>query len=286
MTSFFTILGARGTMSVSGRPFVRYGCHTTSFSLETEQGILVIDAGTGITALSDRLPKTGALPPITLLFTHFHLDHVVALPLFRPLYNARAQITLFADGRRDDPWRTTVQTIAGKPYWPVELRDSGARIRFQDLPDAADGLELHGVRVTWCPVRHPQQCLAYRLQTPERTIVIATDREHGHARMDDAFLAFCQDADVLIYDAQYLPAEYPAYRGWGHSTWEEGVRAAQEAGVRELILTHHDRDRSDDQLDAMVERAARLFPATRGAQEGLVVGRAAPVARAVAAQPA
>ncbi|MFC1461562.1 MBL fold metallo-hydrolase [Verrucomicrobiota bacterium] len=291
----FTIHGARGTMPISGREFLKYGGKTTCFSLETDQGVIIVDAGTGIVSLSDTLRQGPDGPPITILFMHFHLDHVIGLPVFVPLYDSQACITLMADANRVDDWQTSLQTIAGAPYWPLNLMKFGSHIQFHSLqdhgaPSQAPGcrqasgaqtdaqlkeqtgeMELYGTHISWCRVQHPQQCLAFRIKTPESCIVIATDREHGSKKLDECFLEFCRDADFLIYDAQYTPEEYPAHKGWGHGTWLEGTQLVKDAHVRELILTHHDQLRQDAEIDDMVSRARKVFPKTRGAHAGMVL---------------
>ncbi len=269
--SKFTIHGARGTIPAPGKDFLKYGGNTTCFSLKTDQGIIVIDAGTGISALDRSIPKGNETPQITLLFTHFHLDHVIGLPVFHSLCNPNADITVMSDPDRLDDWQTTLKTIVSEPYWPVNLMNFGAHMRCRNLDHKKGILELYGARISWCRVWHPQQCLAYRIQTPECVIVIATDTEHGNAKFDALFLEFCQNADFLIYDAHYTPEEYIAHKGWGHSTWKEGVRIAHEAHVRKLILTHHDQNRHDDQVDDMINLARKFFPETYGAYEGMVL---------------
>ena len=258
-------------MPVDGRQFARYGTQTTCFSLRTPQGLIVVDAGTGIISLSDRLQREAELPPITMLFTHFHLDHVIGLPLFQPLYRPQARITMMANPNRPGDWKRSLTTLIGKPYWPVSLPNCGARIRLQDLPAGRSAMRRHGLRISWCPVRHPQQCLAYRFDTANGRIVIATDHETGNSRLDENFLRFCRGADVLIIDAQYTPRELPAHRGWGHGSWLQAAAIAREAQVGELILTHHDRYRTDVHLDAIIRKARRLFPRTRAAREGMTL---------------
>jgi ribonuclease BN (tRNA processing enzyme) len=281
MTRGFTIHGARGSQPVWGRAFRRYNGNTTCFSLETAEGIVVIDAGTGIASLSGALARRPRVPPITLLFTHFHLDHVMGLSAFAPLSRRDARVTLMGCGAHAG-WRQMLQGVAGRPLWPVELLERGAAVRFATLsqngwagpphrPSAFPSLTLAGVRVSWCPVRHPQECLSYRLERPGFSVVIATDREHGDRRMDRRFLEFCRNADVLVHDAQYTPEEAPRRRGWGHSTWAQAARVAGEAGVRELILTSYDPGRTDTALDAMVAKARREFRATRGVGETLTL---------------
>ena len=267
----FSILGARGSMLVSGRECGRYGLHTTCMTMKTPQGLLAIDAGTGLPAtLNADEAKGGSVPPLTILFTHFHMDHVVGLPLLQTLYNSDASIRLMGDPRR--AWQASVRGFVGKPYWPVELLEADAAIELQDLPIASHALEIHGVRITWCPVWHPQECLAYRLEVDGKAYVVATDREHGHPDLDPPFVQFCRNADVLVHDAQYLPEEYPRHRGWGHSTFQAAAAVACTANVGRLLLTHHDCGRADDEVDRLVEQARLLFPNTEAAAEGMQLG--------------
>ena len=265
----FTIHGARGTMAVSGRAFNRYGGATTCFSLATGQGILIVDAGTGIIALGDQLMRQSDLPPITIMFTHFHLDHVIGLPLFKPLYRQGASITLMADPHRKENWPDCLRTLVAPPFWPLDLRRFGAAIRFQPLPRRNRRMRAYGVEIAWHPLRHPQQCLAYRLSIQKRSLIIATDHELDADAANGAFTDFCRGASVLIADAQYTPAEYSTQRGWGHGTWAACARLAAAAGVGKLILTHHDRRRRDSQIDRLVRQARRLFPATRAARSNM-----------------
>ncbi len=265
----FTIHGARGSMAVSGGAFDKYGGETTCFSLVARQGILIIDAGTGIIALGDRLMRQEWLPPITIMFTHFHLDHLIGLPLFKPLYRAGASITLMADPHREENWQNSLKTLLGPPFWPLKLERSGAAIRFQPLPKHGNCMRTNGIEIAWHSLRHPQQCLAYRLRTPNRSIVIATDHEQDAVAVDEGFTDFCRGAAALVADAQYTPAEYPAHRGWGHGTWYACALQAAAAGVGKLILTHHDLRRTDRQIDCIVRRARRIFPATHAARAGM-----------------
>lgn len=267
----FTIHGARGTMPISGRAFSRHGGETTCFSLATQRGLLIIDAGTGIIELGNQLMRQRKLPPITILFTHLHLDHVMGLPLFEPLYQQNAEITLMADPHRKEHWPHYLRTLIAPPFWPLNLRQTGANVRFKQLPQRNRHVEAYGVKIDWYPLRHPQQCLAYRLKTHQRTFVVATDHELDADTTDRTLPDFCRGASVLIADAQYTPAEYAARRGWGHSTWAACARLATTAGVNKLILTHHDCHRQDLQIDHLVNQAQRVFPATRAARSGMLI---------------
>lgn len=265
-----TIYGARGSQPVSGDAYRRYGGRTSCFSVELDGGILIIDAGTGLAVLGHELVRRAAIPPIRILLTHVHLDHVIGLPLFQPFFRRDARITLMGSRAHVGPWQAALSRIFGKPFWPVELADVEATVRFENL-SGSRARRLYGADVSWCPVQHPQGCLSYRIETSDGTLVVATDREHGHQRLDAAFVRFCHGADLLLHDAQYTPQELSRHRGWGHSTWEQAARAANAAGVRKLVLTSHDPGRSDAQIDRLVAHARRIFPNTHAASERLVI---------------
>lgn len=262
-----TIHGTRGSYPVCGRPYRRHGGHTPCLSLETGRGILVLDAGSGIASLSQSLRTRRRIPPITLLLTHVHLDHVMGLAAFHPLLVPGVAITVMADSRVLGNWPRAIQTLFRNPLWPINLWRAGARIRFRSLPRNSSSIRLDGLTIAWCPVKHPQGCVSYKLTAPDRTMVLATDREHGDPQMDRKFLKFCQGADLLIHDAQYSPEEFPRKKGWGHSTWKEAARVAAQAQVGKLLLSSHDPSRSDKEIDRFVKRARKIFPRTQAAKD-------------------
>jgi phosphoribosyl 1,2-cyclic phosphodiesterase len=270
MKPSFTIMGARGTLPVAGKHFEKYGGHTTCFCLKTSQGMIVIDAGTGISLIEER-PDEESLPA-ALLFTHFHLDHITALPFLKRLGNRQSSLKLMTDSSGNKDWQPALMNLFTFPYWPVKLTGMGARVEFNDLPAGSNHLELYGAHISWCPLSHPQGCFAYRLETAGKSVVIVTDHENGNdKKLDDALLRLCSKADFLVHDAQYTPEEMEKRRGWGHSSWREGAEFAGRAGVGELILTHHDFKRRDDEIDKIVETARAHFPKTRAACEKMIL---------------
>lgn len=267
----FVIRGTRGSMPVCGRQFLKHGGETTCFTFETNAGIVVVDSGTGISALNAVLTSITRLPPITVLFTHFHLDHIVGLPSFSAVYRSDADITFMADPARDDDWRASIRALVSGPYWPADILMSKSQKEYRDLPGRSGSMNVYGAEISWCPVFHPQRCLSYKVQTDDGSIVIATDHEHAPSDLSSGFLEFCRGADCLIYDAMYTPQEYVHKIGWGHGNWQQGVQLALEANVKELVLTHHDPNRTDEEIDRMVRTARQFFPNTRAATRNMVL---------------
>lgn len=263
------VFGARGSCPMYGPAYARYGGHTSCYSVETSRGLLIVDAGTGIVQLGAVLAQRKTLPPITVLLTHLHLDHVTGLAMFRPLFRPGVSIAVMAPPAILPQWQQAVKRLIAPPYWPVELQRMGANVTLHNLP--LRPTTVSGVQVSALSVQHPQGGVSYRLVAGDRTLVIGTDREHGAARADKAFLAFCQGADILVHDAQYTPAELATRRGWGHSTWAQAVQVAERVRAQRLILTSHDPRRTDDDIDRIVQRAQRGFPNTQGAAEGLLL---------------
>jgi ribonuclease BN (tRNA processing enzyme) len=132
-------------------------------------------------------------------------------------------------------------------------------------------VKLGDLKVTPFPLHHPQGAGGYRVESDGASIVYATDREHGHEKLDGVLREYAQDADILIHDAQYTPEEFPRFKGYGHSTWEEAVNVARECNVKHLVLFHHDPNRDDQAISSIVDQARAHFANTDGAREGLVL---------------
>jgi phosphoribosyl 1,2-cyclic phosphodiesterase len=280
--------GTRGSIASPGPQTVRYGGNTSCVEVGTHGGALIIlDAGTGLRALGAELMKG---PPRHghLLIGHTHWDHIQGFPFFAPLHNEEWEWDVYAPRGFDVSLRETLAGQMQYRYFPVSLENLGARVRFHDLLEGT--FDAQGVRVTAHYLNHPALTLGYRLEADGASVVYATDHEprsdraampsDGDSAIESSEIGhhdFVGGADLLIHDAQYLASEYPAKRGWGHSTIEYVVDVAQRARVRRLCLFHHDPCRSDDAVDALVESARERVRA-RGAsldifaaQEGATV---------------
>lgn len=227
-------------------PVPRAGGGTIAMLVEGSQGDQVIlDAGSGLLEL---LPAIR--PGAVLAMSHFHLDHLIGLPLLAP---KRPECILSA---RDDAGEI-LKRVFSPPVWPVDpvacpcMRWKGA-------------FEHGGLAVSFHPVAHPDGCHAIRVEerATGEILVLATDTEWG--RMSTAeresFAAFARGADRLYFDCAYLPDEIGPHRGWGHSTWQEAAEAARLCGARSLHPLHFAPASGEAQVADIRRRAATAFP--------------------------
>jgi len=269
---FVRFHGVRGSIPTADSQTWRYGGNTSCVEVETPGGHrIVIDGGTGLRRLGRTPPWAGAEGPIqaSVLLSHYHWDHIQGLPFFPPLYDPRNRFEFFGlippDGLGME---TALQGQMIRPYFPVSLSVLAAARSFTGVP-AGSRWAIHDATVETAGLNHPQGSLGFRIETDRGVLVYATDHEPGDPPSDAAVRRLARDADVLVYDAQYSPALLDRRRGWGHSSWQEGVRVARDAGARLLLLFHHDPDADDARVDGFVRLARGEWAATWAAAEGL-----------------
>ncbi len=270
--------GARGTSPVAAADFLEFGGETTA-ALVTGLGgeNIVLDAGTGLRLVNARLGPAAPGAQILLLLTHYHLDHLMGLPSFEPLYSKLWSVEIAAPLREGVTAENAVHRMLAKPFWPVQLDSLRAHVSLTTLPaDAEPPRRYGGLEVRWCAVHHPEGCHAYRIDEPATgaSLVFATDMEWSLATATEknAFFRLCahpQPVRLLIMDGQFTRANYAKYKGWGHSTWEDGVDVARAALVRRLLITHHAPHNNDTRLNAIERAVQQALPQAALARGGL-----------------
>ena len=267
--------GVRGSTPTVDRATWRYGGNTPCLELITpDGGRLILDCGTGLRILGNRLAAaTDKTIEAQILVTHYHWDHIQGVPFFAPLYSPKNKFQFYSF-RSEFLGRQSLKRVfeaqMAHPYFPVDLQAMSAVRDFTDVA-GGDCFSIGKTRVITCWLNHPQGCLGYRIETPVGTIVYATDNEPGNLEFDRNLRRLAEGADIFINDAQYTPEQLERHRGWGHSSWREGVRIAEAAGVRNLVLFHHDPDSSDKTIDGILRDARAKFENTWAAAEGMVM---------------
>ena len=120
-------------------------------------------------------------------------------------------------------------------------------------------------------LNHPNGACGYRIEYGGKVISICTDTEHFEGRLDENVVELARDADIMVYDAAYTDEKYPNFKGWGHSTWQEAIKVADAANVRQTFLFHHDPSHDDDTMDQIAKEVAALREGIRPAIEGETV---------------
>jgi phosphoribosyl 1,2-cyclic phosphodiesterase len=158
------------------------------------------------------------------------------------------------------------------PLFPVPPEIFKAAMEYRDFKAGETLPSAPGITVRTAPLNHPDGATGYRIEYGGKSLCYITDTEHVPGSPDKNVLGLMQDADVVVYDCMYTDEEYAkSYVGWGHSTWQEGVRLAKLAKTKKLVIFHHDPEHDDDKLDAIAREAEAALPGTVVAREGLTV---------------
>jgi len=271
-----TFWGTRGSIATPGEETNRYGGDTSCVSVEgNDPGhLLVLDAGSGIRRLG--LEVDPAVTRIDLLLTHLHLDHIVGLGFFAPLFRSDLTITIWGP-----PAATPLVDRLGRylspPLFPVRLRDLPSSYELREVP--AGPFAVGPFTITAEAVIHPDPAVGYRVAEDGQSIAYLPDHEPALGPdfpSDPAWTSgagVAEGADLLIHDAQYTADEYVERVGWGHSSVDDAVAFADLVGARRLALFHHDPSRSDEAVDALLDhaRVARRGGEVVAAREGLPI---------------
>jgi ribonuclease BN (tRNA processing enzyme) len=275
--------GVRGSIPSPGPGTVKYGGNTMCLELQfhDSERLIIIDAGSGMRGLGDHLisqnHKDGSIQA-EIFLSHTHLDHIIGLPFFAPIYNPRTKLKIYGPVTCEE---ALLKDVIGDQfsyrYFPVRQNELAASIEYIDLKEGRYDLG-DGIQLTAKYLNHPLLSLGYRIEHCGKVICTAFDTEpfynifstdptdpsydetiaiegdtvarEENQRMEEFF----RGADLLIHDGQYTMAEYESgKKGWGHTPIEYVVDAARASSVKRLAVCHHDPLRSDTQIDELSE---------------------------------
>jgi phosphoribosyl 1,2-cyclic phosphodiesterase len=271
-TEFFVrFWGVRGSIACPGAAWAAYGGNTSCLEIRCGPHLLIFDGGTGLRQLGEHLRNSGPIEA-DLFFTHSHLDHIAGIPFFSALFAPSNRFRMWAGHLIPErTLRDVICTMMAPPLFPVPIEIFTAEASYHDFT-AGDTLSPRpGIRIRTAPLNHPNRATGYRIELGGKSICYVTDTEHIPGKPDQNVIDLARDTDIFIYDSTYTDDEFPRFVTWGHSTWQEGVRLADAANAKTLVIFHHDPSHDDAFMDDIAAAAERARPGTIVAREGLIL---------------
>jgi len=273
------ILGTRGSTPAPGIDFVHFGGHTSSLALAHDGAppCLVLDAGTGIRRLSRVLG--GSAYRGSILLGHLHWDHTQGIPFFNAGDAQGSSITLMAPWQDDtDDIEEVLSRAMSPPHFPITPGQLRGSWRFAPVREGEHQIEGFNVRALEIPHKGGRT-LGYRVSDGRGSLAYMSDHwptgigpgPEGLGEYHANALSLAENVDALFHDAQYLDEELPARGYFGHSCPGYAINLAVRAGARKVMLFHHDPDRTDAEIDAIVGRYQGAKLPVEAAREGAVV---------------
>lgn len=258
---FIKCWGSRGSISVSGQEYVKYGGDTTCIEIQAKTGeIVIVDAGTGIRRLGKSLLRRNQFD-YTLLLTHTHWDHILGIAFFKPLLYSKARVVFQNRQFAGIDTKAVLNQVLNPPFFPVRLKDLQADIQFD--ASLTGSFKIGSLTIDTIPTSHSEGSLGYRFTEEGKSFVFLTDNElgfsHPQSRKKEDYIKFSQNADLLFHDAEYTKDEYACKIGWGHSSIPDVLDLASKARVKKLGLIHLNQDRTDDEMDAIVKGCTQIL---------------------------
>jgi phosphoribosyl 1,2-cyclic phosphodiesterase len=257
--------GARGSIPVSGKEYMKYGGDTTCIEIRTKNDeIIIIDAGSGIRRLGNRLLAEKKYH-FTLLFTHAHWDHLMGFPFFKPIYLKETNIDIIGCPFAQDTIKQMISKIMQPPNFPLNFDDIHAKTSYYKSCENVHSLK--SMTIEPIALSHPNQGMGYKFTEDGKSFVFLTDNElmfkHPGGLDYRGYVDFCMNSDVLIHDAEFKKEEYKKRKTWGHSVYTDALQLALDAKVKTLGLFHHNQDRSDQAIDSMLDDCRTIINKSR-----------------------
>ena len=261
--------GVRGSIACPGAETAIYGGNTPCVEIRCGSHLFIFDAGTGLRSLGEFIDKNG-IDDVDLFLSHTHVEHIVGLPFFGYAYKTGNALRIWSGHLEDGKTTESVlRQYMADPLFPISIDVFSADVSYHDFK-AGETLTLNkDITLRTTMLNHPQNATGYRVEFGGKSICYVTDTEQFEDGPDRNILALIDGADIVIYDSMFTDAEYPDYKGWGHSTWEEGARLCAEANVGTFVVFHHLPERTDADLDVIAGAVDKMWPGSLVAREGM-----------------
>lgn len=257
-----TFLGVRGSTPCGGTNYQLFGGHTSCIMVEVDNLTILFDAGSGIIDANVKRDES------FILFSHAHLDHIMGLPFYKPIWEAEHKVNLFS-GNLPQGIESLIERLFSAPIFPVSINQHGINNHFFDFRPRKTLNLSNSVTVKTIGLNHHNGAIGYRLEYKDKSLCYITDVEHKPGVINQDLVNFIQNTDLFIYDSTYEDENF--HPGYGHSTWQEGVRLAQAAKVKQLAFFHHSYKNVDTKMLKLEDKASKAFSSSFFARQGMVL---------------
>ncbi|MHB8126851.1 MAG: MBL fold metallo-hydrolase [Desulfitobacteriaceae bacterium] len=270
-----TFWGARGSRPVPGKDTLVFGGNTPCVSLEIDDKLLIFDSGTGICNLGNKLIKDKKPVKAHIFISHTHWDHIQGFPFFTPAFMKGNEFIVYGQNKTNLNFANLMKNQMVFPHFPVQFEQMAAKIVFVEV-DSGDEIAIEDIIVRTLRGNHPGGCLYYRVDYKGKSFCYVSDIEH-YSCVDNFVKSFIEKSDIVIYDTNFTDSEYEGTNGyntkigWGHSTWQEGIKLVKAAGADTLVLFHHANHRNDEEMLEIEIQAKQKYPKCIAAREGNII---------------
>ena len=254
------IYGCRGSLAYSRDSF--FGGNTSCIVLENGRDMIILDAGSGIMKLEEELRSKykdypNNLPfELNVILSHLHLDHILGLLGFAPIWAANTRAKIYTCSRDDKPINDQIFDAFKPPYWPVRM----SRYSYAKTIEVTGTFQIGNLTITPFVATHPDKTLSFHITDGICSIVHLLDNEiTPNAKNESSYselLFYCHNADLVVFDAAYLEKDYEQKIGFGHSTVQEGVMLANQCKCKRMLFSHY----SQEYTDAELEELKKIVP--------------------------
>lgn len=231
-----SVWGVRGSAPVPSKEFMEYGGNTSCFSVKRENHVIIFDTGTGLTVLGKELIKQKIMR-FDILLSHLHIDHLLGLFSFQPLFYSGTEMHLYGRiGLEKD-----IKQFLSPPWYPLGVEDFAAKIYFHEI-ESENSFRLGKFLVSTIKGNHPDGSILYRLDGDGKSFVYALDCEYDK-ETSLRLSKFAYASKLMVWDASFIEKDFK--KGWGHSTWKQGIETAHKANIKQVLMAHYNSQYTD-----------------------------------------